>query len=239
MRWIRRGYFAYPVQDGLVDASVIFAEAARSAGTDVVVNLSQLLQRSGDQPTPHQTRHWLSEQVFDLGRRGGGAPGRGGVLREPSRPGRTQHRPCRGGRAAVGTAHHRDPDGLRRRRRPRRGRPAHRTSPTARHRLALIGDVVTNSQIADTLGEVLGRHIGYREISDDQWLTNIAAAGINPTAVEHLVHLWRYLRTRPADYQATYQVTDTIEAIGGAKPKSLRQFLSERDHATSSSWPSP
>src|ERR1700757_3281511 len=63
---IRRAYFAYPVQEGLLDAAATFAAAARSAGVEQVVNLSQWLQPGGEQPTPHQARHWLAQRVFDL-----------------------------------------------------------------------------------------------------------------------------------------------------------------------------
>ena len=70
MGGIRRAYFAYPVQEGLLDAAATFAAAARSAGVEQVVNLSQWLQEGGEQPTPHQARHWLVEQIFDwAGRR--------------------------------------------------------------------------------------------------------------------------------------------------------------------------
>ena len=65
MGGIRRAYFAYPVQEGLLDAAATFAAAARSAGVEQVVNLSQWLQEGGEQPTPHQARHWLVEQIFD------------------------------------------------------------------------------------------------------------------------------------------------------------------------------
>ena len=65
MGGIQRAYFAYPVQEGLLDAAATFAAAARSAGIEQVVNLSQWLQEGGEQPTPHQARHWLVEQIFD------------------------------------------------------------------------------------------------------------------------------------------------------------------------------
>jgi len=65
MGGIRRAYFSYPVQEGLLDAAATFAAAARSAGVEQVVNLSQWLQEGGEQPTPHQARHWLVEQIFD------------------------------------------------------------------------------------------------------------------------------------------------------------------------------
>src|SRR5262245_50236499 len=62
---VRRALFSYPVQEGLLDATAIFAPAARDADVELVVNLSQLLARPDIQPTPHQQRHWLSEQVLD------------------------------------------------------------------------------------------------------------------------------------------------------------------------------
>ena len=65
MGGIHRAYFAYPVQEGLLEAAATFAAAARSAGVEQVVNLSQWLQAGGEQPTPHQARHWLVEQIFD------------------------------------------------------------------------------------------------------------------------------------------------------------------------------
>ena len=52
-------------------------------------------------------------------------------------------------------------------------------------------------------------------------------AGINAAAVEHLSHLWRFLRTRPPEYQAWYQTTDTFERLTGQTPQSLAQFLHE------------
>jgi uncharacterized protein YbjT (DUF2867 family) len=38
---IKRAYFTYPVTDGLLEATAIFAAAARDAGTELVVNNSQ------------------------------------------------------------------------------------------------------------------------------------------------------------------------------------------------------
>src|SRR6266508_1734311 len=44
-------YFAYPVQDGLLDATATMAVAARDAGVSRLVNLV-MLQSSPDAPTP-------------------------------------------------------------------------------------------------------------------------------------------------------------------------------------------
>jgi putative transposase len=65
MGGIQRAYFAYPVQEGLLEAAATFAASARATGVEQVVNLSQWLQTGGEQPTPHQARHWLTEQIFD------------------------------------------------------------------------------------------------------------------------------------------------------------------------------
>src|SRR5262245_21227475 len=57
-------YFAYPVQDGLMDATAAMALAAREAGISRLVNLV-MLQSSPDAPTPRMRQNYLSEQVFE------------------------------------------------------------------------------------------------------------------------------------------------------------------------------
>jgi uncharacterized protein YbjT (DUF2867 family) len=57
-------YFAYPVQDGLLDATAAMAVAAREAGITRLVNLV-MLQSSVDAPTPRMRQNYLSEQVFE------------------------------------------------------------------------------------------------------------------------------------------------------------------------------
>src|SRR5690348_12171953 len=57
-------YFAYPVQDGLMDATAAMAIAAREAGVARLVNLV-MLQSSPDAPTPRMRQNYLSEQVFE------------------------------------------------------------------------------------------------------------------------------------------------------------------------------
>src|SRR6266851_112661 len=57
-------YFAYPVQDGLMDATAAMAIAARQAGVSRLVNLV-MLQSSPDAPTPRMRQNYLSEQVFE------------------------------------------------------------------------------------------------------------------------------------------------------------------------------
>ena len=57
-------YFAYPVQDGLLDATAAMAIAAREAGVSRLVNLV-MLQSSPDAPTLRMRQNYLSEQVFE------------------------------------------------------------------------------------------------------------------------------------------------------------------------------
>src|ERR1700742_3553404 len=57
-------YFAYPVQDGLMDATAAMAIAAREAKVTRLVNLV-MLQSSPDAPTPRMRQNYLSEQVLE------------------------------------------------------------------------------------------------------------------------------------------------------------------------------
>jgi len=59
-------------------------------------------------------------------------------------------------------------------------------------------------------------------------LTETLARGVNQHAVEHLSQLWRSLRAaslRPNF--ADFEVTDTIEKLGGAKLKTLEEFVAD------------
>src|SRR5258707_15879238 len=57
-------YFAYPVQDGLGDATAAMAFAARKHGVSRLVNLV-MDQSSIDAPTPRMRQKFLSEQGFE------------------------------------------------------------------------------------------------------------------------------------------------------------------------------
>jgi len=93
----------------------------------------------------------------------------------------------------------------------------------------LMAGGFTNNEIADMFGEILGRPVRYVEISDEQWASEASALGVNAVAVEHLTHLWRFLRSVPPEYHAFYQTSDAFENLAGAPPQSLPQFLRERE----------
>lgn len=57
-------YFAYPVQHGLLDATVNMAVAARNAGVKRLIDMVMLVS-TPDAPTPRLRENYLSEQVFE------------------------------------------------------------------------------------------------------------------------------------------------------------------------------
>jgi len=225
MGGIRRAYFSYPVQEGLLDAAATFAAAARSAGVEQVVNLSQWLQEGGEQPTPHQARHWLVEQIFDWADVGAvhldatvfyenlctwalGSLTRAGVVALPWGP-ETTAIPMVGAEDVARVA------------------AAVLTGPVMPSGavVRLMAGAVTNKAIAEAFGDILGGSVGYVEVTDDQWVSAASAFGVDAVAVEHLTHLWRYLRTRPPEYQAFYHISDAFEHFTTQPPQSLPQFL--------------
>jgi NAD(P)H dehydrogenase (quinone) len=61
---VQRAYFCYPISPGLVQATAQFAQAAKEAGVEVIVNMSQISAR-GDAKSEAARQHWLSERVLE------------------------------------------------------------------------------------------------------------------------------------------------------------------------------
>jgi len=220
-------YFAYPVQDGLLDATAAMAVAAREAGISRLVNLV-MLQSSPDAPTPRMRQNYLSEQVFEWANIGA-VHIRATIFYENLAAMVRQSLPAEGavrlpwgsentvlplvsaedvGRLATGllTA------------------PSLPSGGTYR----MIGATISLKEIIATFARVLGKNVRYEEISDEEWRRAAAARDYNPHAIEHLSSLWRAIRgaaIQPND--PNYAITDTIEKIGGAKPKTFEAFVRE------------
>src|SRR5262245_26882759 len=64
MRGVRGAYFGYPIRPGILQATASFAQAAKEASLECVVNMSQKSARE-DAQSHAMCDHWLSEQVFD------------------------------------------------------------------------------------------------------------------------------------------------------------------------------
>jgi uncharacterized protein YbjT (DUF2867 family) len=89
----------------------------------------------------------------------------------------------------------------------------------------LITATPTVKEVVDTLSAVLQRPIRYVDITDEQWADAIRGH-LNPHALDHLSHLWRYFRSseRRSDEEAR-RATDTIRAVTGSRAQTLEEFF--------------
>lgn len=224
-------YFAYPVQEGLLDATAIMAVAARNAGISRLVDLV-MLRSSLNAPTPRMRQYYLSEQVFE--RAGiGAAHVRAAVFYENLRA------QVRSSLAAQDTI--RLPLGsddtvipLVAAEDVARVAVGVLTSPTvpAGAFYRVIGAALSLRDIIATFGTVLGRDVRYEAISDEAWRRDALARGYNPHALEHLSQLWRFFHTSDLTPNSDeYAIPDTIAAIGGAKPKTFEAFVRKEQSA--------
>jgi uncharacterized protein YbjT (DUF2867 family) len=224
-------YFAYPVQEGLLDATATMALAAREAGVARLIDLV-MFQSSPDAPTPRMRQNYLSGQVFEWAGIGA-AHIRATVFYENLRDLVRSTLAAQGAirlpwgsdatvvplvsaedvaRVAVGVL----------------------TNPSvpASASYPVVGAVLQLREIIATFGRVLGRDVRYEEISDEEWRRDVLARGYNPHAVEHLSQLWRSFRAFGQHPDAgRFAVTDTIEILGGAKPKTFEAFVREEQSA--------
>ena len=228
MKGVSSVYYAYPVQDGLGDATAAMAFAAREEGVSRLVNLV-MFRSSTDAPTPRMRQNFLAEQVFEWA--GVGAvhiratvfyenlarlvrsslPAQGAVRLPWGKE--TTILPLVAGedvaRVAVGLL----------------------TSPalTAGTTYPVVGTTISLKEIIASLARVLDKDVHYEEITDDEWRNEALARGWNAHAVEHLSALWKSLRAAGlAPEAARFAVTDTIEKIGGARPKTFEAFVREQ-----------
>lgn len=220
-------YFAYPVQDGLMDATATMALAAREAKVNRLVNLV-MLQSSPDAPTPRMRQNYLSEQVFEWARIGA-AHIRATVFYENVAALVRQSLPAQGAiRLPWGGENTVLPLVA--------GEDVARVAvalltgphPAAGSVVRMIGATISLKEIIATFAKVLARNVHYQEISDEEWRQEAASRNYNPHAIEHLSSLWRAIRGAAIDPKdPNYAVTETIEEIGGARPKSFESFVRE------------
>jgi NAD(P)H dehydrogenase (quinone) len=64
MEGISSAYFLHPIAPGIIGAAAYFAQAAKEAGVNAIVNMSQISARRDS--TSHAAQdHWVAERVFD------------------------------------------------------------------------------------------------------------------------------------------------------------------------------
>ena len=240
-RGVRGAYFCYPIRPGILQATAYFAQAAKEAGLECVVNMSQKSARE-DALSHAAQDHWLSEQVFDWS----GitvthlrptyfaewllylAPMiRAGVLHVPFGTGR--HAPIAAeDQALVIAGILENPNSHR-----------HQVYP-------LYGPFeFTYAEIAQVLSRVLGWEVHYKQVSIETMLTMMASGSQKPPHGHNARALYgefepkrerqgdsfaiQHLREVAIDHQNGIfaGTNDLIEKIGGRPPMTLEEFISK------------
>jgi uncharacterized protein YbjT (DUF2867 family) len=225
LRGIKRAYFSYPVTDGLLEATTIFAMAAREAETELVVNNSQL-QGARKAPSFRNMQHGLADRIFDWAEVGAvhlHAPpyyeNVRALVRKSVSEQSTVFLPWGDGSATIPLVGARDVSHV------AATLLANSETPTE-SAYDLIAATPTVKEIVDTLSAVLQRPIQYVDVTDEQWAEATRGHINNPHALDHLSHLWRYFRSpeRRSDEQAR-SVTDTILTVTGGRAQTLVDFF--------------
>ena len=242
---VDRAYFVYPIRPGLVQATAQFAQAAREAGIEAIVNMSQVSARS-DAKSHSARDHWLAEQVLDWSGLNVThirptyfaewllylAPMiRQGAIYAPFTTGR--HAPIAGedqGRVIAGILQ--NPQ-------PHRGKV-----------YPLYGPIeLTYEEIAQIVGRVLGRRIEYHSMPIEPWaeLVAKASAGRPPrndagslyaepdriTGKPGSDFLIQHLREVAIDHtNGVFAGTnDLVATIGGRAPLTVEEFVTQHRDA--------
>jgi NAD(P)H dehydrogenase (quinone) len=216
---VQRAYFTYPLADGLLIATAVFAAAGKQTGLQSVVNMSQITARP-DHASPAARQHWLAERVLDWSGIGVthlrppfflenlfnvAAP----TLRTEGKIylpyGLGRHAPIAGddiARVAVGiltnpAAH--------------RGKTYVPTGPAS----------LSMTEQASVFSRVMGRPVEYVDIPVESWRQILSQVDVmTPWLIEHLSRVAE--SHQHGEFDA---VTDVVETIGGVPPQSLEAFI--------------
>jgi len=219
---VQRAYFVYPIRPGILQATAYFAQAAKEAGVEGIVNMSQKSARE-DARSHAATDHWLSERLFDWSGLTVAhirptyfaewllylAPMiKAGLLHVPFGTGK--HAPIAAedqGRVIAGILE--DP-------------AAHKgkTYP-------LFGPVeYTYEETAKVLGRVLGRPVQYKQVAFEEF-QKAFEAGRKTTGRPVNDFLFQHLREVAIDHQNGIFAgkNDLVEKLGGRPPMTLEVFI--------------
>jgi NAD(P)H dehydrogenase (quinone) len=240
LRGVAGAYFCYPIRPGIIQATAYFAQAAKEAGIDCVVNMSQISARE-DAKSHAAQDHWVAERVFDWSGLTVAhlrptyfaewllnlAPMiRAGLLHVPFGSGR--HAPIAAedqARVIVGILEN-----------------------PASHRgkiYPLYGPVeFTYKEIAQVLSRVLGKDVQYKQVSIETMLQIMASGGQKPPAGHSARSMYgefeqapdrragdsfviQHLREVAIDLQngVFAGTNDLVETIGGRPATTLEAFI--------------
>jgi NAD(P)H dehydrogenase (quinone) len=230
MSGVDRALFCYPMRGGLLEAAINMTIAAREAGLRLLVDLSLIPAREGS-PSDEAREHWLVSQMFDMARLGvvhlmggffyenleflaGPDMVTRGVLEAPFGDGDTPLSWVAGediARFAVGALL--KPDHY-------VGSTRHVTGPEA----------LTFRQVAAIASEVFEKPIRYESnISIEAWARKLKDHRFgNERLVKHACVLAQAFGKAKASFG---QVTDEVLMASGARPISLKEFLSRNREA--------
>jgi len=228
MEGVKRAYFTYPVKDGLLEAATIFAAMARDAGLEFVVNNSQLQRLPGEPgfrdlcqvPSFRNLQHRLADRIFDW------AEVSAVHLQTPPYYENVRvlvsatlaekdavFLPWGAGDAVLPLTGAEDVARVAATLLSSPGLPSTNVLP-------LVSEAPTVKQIFAALEKAIGRPVRYVPITDEQWADAVKSR-LNPHALDHLSHLWRYFRESGAEFKTT----DTVRKVTGRKPQSLEEFF--------------
>jgi NAD(P)H dehydrogenase (quinone) len=218
---VRRAYFVYPIRPGILQATAYFAQAAKEAGVDGIVNMSQISARE-DAKSHAATDHWLAERVFDWS----------GVSVAHIRPtyfaewllylapmikagrlhvpfGTGKHAPIAAeDQARVIAGILEDPT-------PHNGKV-----------YPLFGPVeFTYRETAQVLNRVLGKSVEYKQVDFEEFQTTLQARG--KSSAKGNDFLFQHLREVAIDHQNGIfaGTNDLVEKLGGRPPMTLEAFI--------------
>ena len=240
MRNVKRAYFTYPVADGLLEAATIFADSARDAGLELVVNNSQLQGRPGDPafrhlhhaPSFRNLQHRLADRIFDWAQVGAvhlQAPpyyeNVRALVTESVAQQSTVFLPWGADTTVIPLVGAEDVSRVAATLLTSPGTPSQNVYP-------LVGETPTVGEMIGSLGRAIGRPVRYVAITEEQW-ANAMKERINPHALDHLAHLWQYFRKG----EERFQVNDAIRVVTGRAPQTLEQFFRANAKAIGSGQP--
>ncbi len=219
MKGVRRVYFCYPPFDRLLEATTNVAVAARDAGVEGVVNMSQITARE-HAPSPLTRHHWLAERILDWAGIGashvnptffaedlylftGQSIAAEGKMYLPFGEGR--HAPVAAediARVVVGILEDPTPHG---------GKRYVVTGPRN----------MKVAEMAEIFSVELGKPIAYVNLPIEQWRQALSGKAEFPE------FLANHLAAVAKDHQdgVFSAETDVVETIGGQAPQSLQDFI--------------
>ncbi len=223
---VQRAYFCYPINPGLVQATAQFAQAAKEAGVEVIVNMSMISARS-DATSKAARQHWLSERVFDWS----GVPTAHLRMLAPfNTTGR--HAPVAAedqARLIVGILQH----------------------PTAHvgKTYPLFGPVeLTHPEIAAIISRVIGKEVRYQQVPIEQFFEIVSSRPKGPaqntamamyrdpgplTGGSPQTFLMQHLREGAVDHSKGILAgtNNYIAEIGGRPPMTVEEFVNRHREA--------